>query len=377
MKEQSYKARVCHLTTVHPRFDNRIFKKECISLVNAGYEVKLIVGDGKGSAIESGVDICDLGFYHTAFKRIFIAPFVFAYAALRKKATVYHFHDPELIITGLILRIFGKKVIYDIHEDYTTSIIHRDYIPNPLKKLVKFFWLTFENTSSIFFHQIIAEKYYKRRFPKAIPILNYPNLSTQAKSNNHSIGDTMLYTGNINEERGALIHSNILNYTDNIAIKMIGFCSSITWNKIKVIANQKNDKLTVIGVDSYVNYNEIKIRYEQDSFLCGLAIFPESSHFIEKELTKFFEYMQYGMPIICSNFPVWKNLVEDNDCGICVNPNSESEIKNAITFLQENPERAKEMGRNGIKAVKDQFNWTIEEEKLIDLYNSISEHKRF
>lgn len=371
MSEKLPKTLVCHLTNVHPRFDNRIFKKECVSLSNAGYEVILLVGDGKGNAIVSNVQISDLGLYNKTFKRLFIAPFVFAFKAWRKKAGIYHFHDPELIISGLILRLLGQKVIYDIHEDYTTSIIHRSYIPSPFKKAVRFLWSSFENVSASFFYQIIAEKYYQRRFPKAIQILNYPVIPVKLSTYNHGVGNTLLYTGNINEERGAVIHSDILNFTDTIDLVMIGFCRTITWNKIKSIAGNKIDKLKIIGVDSYVGYNEIKKVYEEGPFLCGLAIFPESPHFKEKELTKFFEYMQYGIPIICSNFPVWKYLVEKHQCGICVNPDSKDEILSAIHYMQNNPTKALEMGRNGIKAVDEYFNWGIEEEKLINFYNSI------
>jgi glycosyltransferase involved in cell wall biosynthesis len=371
MSKKLHKPRVCHLTTAHPRFDNRIFAKECISLSKAGFEVILLVGDGKGSAIESGVNIYDLGLYTKTLKRIFLAPFIFTFMALKKKASIYHFHDPELIITGLTLRMLGKKVIYDIHEDYATSIIHRDYIPRPLKKVASYFWLAFENTISVLLHQIIAEKYYQHRFPKAIQILNYPIISAQSPKKNHGIGETLIYTGNISEERGALIHTEILNYTDEINILMVGYCSRITRNKIRSTTNKKINQLNVIGVDSYISYSDIKKKYEQDSFLCGLAIFPESLHFREKELTKFFEYMQYGIPIICSNFPVWKNLIEGNKCGISVNPYSKDDIHTAIIFLKENPIKAKEMGQNGIKAVKNQFNWGIESEKLIDLYKTL------
>jgi glycosyltransferase involved in cell wall biosynthesis len=367
------KTRVCHLTTVHPRFDNRIFKKECVSLANAGYEVMLLVGDGKGNGIEYGVNIYDLGLFSKAFKRLFIAPLVFAFKAWKIKAAVYHFHDPELILSGLILRLLGQKVIYDIHEDYTTSIIHRSYIPVPFKKIARFLWLLFENSAAFFFHQIIAEKYYQRRFSKAMQILNYPVIKKQLSTYNHGLGNTLLYTGNVNEERGALIHSDILNFTATIDLVMIGFCTTRTWNKIKTVVAHRIEKLNIVGIDSYVGYHEIKKKYEEGSFLCGLAIFPESHHFHEKELTKFFEYMQYGIPVVCSNFPVWKKLIEHNNCGICVNPNSKDEILSAINFLQKNQTKAQEMGQYGIKAVNEQFNWEIEEAKLINFYNSISE----
>jgi glycosyltransferase involved in cell wall biosynthesis len=89
---------------------------------------------------------------------------------------------------------------------------------------------------------------------------------------------------------------------------------------------------------------------------------------MKKELTKFFEYMNAGLPIICSNFPVWKDFVETHECGIAIDPTKDEEIREAITFLQENPEEAKRMGENGKKAVMNELNWGTQEKKLVDWY---------
>ena len=67
---------IYHITSVHTRYDTRIFKKECISLVQAGYDVSLIVCDGLCDEICEGVKIYDAGNYNKAprLKRARIAP---------------------------------------------------------------------------------------------------------------------------------------------------------------------------------------------------------------------------------------------------------------------------------------------------------------
>lgn len=81
--------------------------------------------------------------------------------------------------------------------------------------------------------------------------------------------------------------------------------------------------------------------------------------------------MAAGLPVIGANFPLWKALIEANNCGICVNPENPKEIAKAIQFLAENPEKAKEMGANGKKMVQDSYNWTAEERKLQAFYQNV------
>ncbi|GAB6162897.1 hypothetical protein JCM12298_20570 [Desulfothermus naphthae] len=100
--------------------------------------------------------------------------------ALKEKADVYHFHDPELIPIGLILSLFGKKVIYDVHEDVPKQILIKDWIKsNSVRKFVSLFFKGFENLTCIFFSQIVAATPdIAKKFPaqKTITIRNFPIL---------------------------------------------------------------------------------------------------------------------------------------------------------------------------------------------------------
>ena len=82
--------------------------------------------------------------------------------------------------------------------------------------------------------------------------------------------------------------------------------------------------------------------------------------------------MAAGLPIIASNFSLWKEIIEGNHCGICVNPLDPKEIARAIEYLIEHPEEAKKMGENGRKAVLEKYNWENESKKLLDVYKGLS-----
>ena len=84
---------------------------------------------------------------------------------------------------------------------------------------------------------------------------------------------------------------------------------------------------------------------------------------------KMFEYMSAGLPVIASNFPLWKEIVEGNKCGLTVNPLSPKEIAEAIRYLLAHPEEARKMGENGRKAVLEKYNWDNESRKLMVFYN--------
>jgi glycosyltransferase involved in cell wall biosynthesis len=86
---------------------------------------------------------------------------------------------------------------------------------------------------------------------------------------------------------------------------------------------------------------------------------------------KLFEYMMAGLPVICTDFILWKEVVEKNNCGICVNPRNISEIVDAINYLLDNPEIAIQMGKNGRDAIFREYNWNTQAQKLLSIYEKI------
>ena len=102
--------------------------------------------------------------------------------------------------------------------------------------------------------------------------------------------------------------------------------------------------------------------------MAGMVLFhPEPNH-IDAQPNKMFEYMSAGIPVIASNFPLWKEIVEGAECGICVDPLNLKEIAGAIQFIVEHPAEAKQMGKNGRRAVEERYNWGREEKKLLGSY---------
>ena len=128
----------------------------------------------------------------------------------------------------------------------------------------------------------------------------------------------------------------------------------------------KSDKVKCV---SFLSRKEINELYNESKL--GIVLYlPAANHF-EAQPIKMFEYMAAGIPFVCSNFDLWKNIVEKNKCGICVDPTKSEEIVEACNYLLTHDNEAQEMGKNGRECVERCFNWENEEYKLVNFYSQL------
>ncbi|MDX8047089.1 glycosyltransferase [Gracilibacillus sp. S3-1-1] len=372
----SQKKNVVHLTTVHHPFDTRIYHKECLSLKEAGYDVTLIAPvdeQTKDQAEASKLNILPIKKHRNRWKRMLLGPLEVYKKAKKLKADVYHFHDPELIFVGWLLKTNNNKVIYDVHEDYYTSIMQKDYFAEPIKRIIGKLYNRIERFLIKRMELCLAEKYYHDRYGRGESILNYPIVNEKLinkEIKHETTNEQLLYTGNVSEVRGAYYHADIPKIMDK-HVYFVGKCPSDLADKMKEHAGVKQDFLHFDGIDQFVEREVIDNYYINQNWVAGLAIFPATEHYVKKELTKFFEYMSAGLPIICSNFPTWQAFIDKHQCGIAVDPENPQEWIDAVEFLQNNPIEAEAMGYNGRKAVLQELSWESQEKKLVSWYEQL------
>jgi len=368
--------RIVHLTSVHKWNDDRIFYKECKTLAKQGYNVVLIAV-AEREMIVDGIRIIPLPRIGNKIKRMFVNSFLILKQSIKANGIIYHFHDPELVFIGLFLRIIGKQVIYDIHENIVEVIKGRSYWSDDIKEWLPSIAGRIEKWSAQFFHLVIAGKYLDKRYPKSNKILNYPNLNTTGFIDTQKVKirqdkKGLVYTGFVTERRGALIYANIAKYMPEIPVHLIGEVSPLTLVKrLKKIVGA-NINLIIDGKGYFIDPKIKDNLVRNGNWLAALCIFPYSVQYLNTEPTKFFDYMSYGIPIICSNFPVWKDFIDKEKCGLTVNPDDINDIKDKINYLLNNIEVGVTMGENGRKAVLEKYNWNTEEIKLLQLYNNIT-----
>ncbi len=359
--------KICHLTSVHPAIDTRILYKECSSLAKK-YEVYLIVKHYKKESI-NGVHIIPFPKFRNRFVRILFSPILMFIVSLKYKADIYHIHDPELLITLLLLKMFSRaKLIYDIHEDVVSDIQSKTYMNKIIKKIIATFYSIIEKfTVKRIDFNITATPFIRDKFIQfnlnTTDINNYPIID-ELKGKNNPKDSTICYIGNITEIRGL---SNIIKSLEFVdaELHLAGGYEPIDYRD--VLSKKKGWQ----KVKEYGYINREKMREILLSSNAGLVLFePEPNH-INSQPNKLFEYMSASVPVICSNFPLWQEIVQKNNCGILVNPENPKEIAKAIQYILDNKEEAKKMGQNGRKAVEEKYNWHNEEKKLFAVYQKI------
>ncbi len=367
MKEKSIKA--VHISTVHPVFDTRIFYKECKSLVKAGYEVHLIVQHEKDEIID-GIYIHALPKPKNRKERVSKLRKVALQRALKINAKIYHFHDPELIPLGLKLRKFGKKVIYDVHEDVPRQILSKEYLYPFLRPLIAKTFEIYENWASKKFNVIItATPHIRDRFieinPNTIDINNYPKLDELFEPIDwEKRKNEICYIGGISRNRGIVELVKSLEYTDTVLHLAGKFESEKLKNEVMSLKGWK--KVKYYGfVDRQI------VKRILGKVKIGVVTLHPTVNYLYSLPIKMFEYMSAGIPVLASDFPLWKEILEKNNCGVLVNPLNPKDIADGINYLLSNDNLMKQMGETGKILVKEKYNWENESRKLVLFYKKI------
>ena len=366
--------KVCHMTSAHAPEDERVFFKECMSLAANGYETYLVA---RGNSYEkNGVHIIGVGEIPTSRRKRMTKGARKVYdVAKALDADIYHFHDPELLPYGLKLKKKGKKVVFDSHESYPQQIRLKSYLSPLVRKIVACLYERYENhvlriidgaiipctfggknpfndrckhSSIIANYPILGEfyDYYAPEFPKEPESTCYIGGLTQARGIDQCV--------EASARAGATLH-------------LAGGFSSAEYQQ-QVLASQPDGCVIYHGMLDRKQVAQLLL-----SSQIGLYLLQDVGQYLKLETMgiKAYEYMSMGLPIVMSHSPYNTALMEQYKFGICVHPQNVNEIATAIRYLLDHPEEARQMGENGRRAVKEEFNWGVEEKKLLALYKEI------
>ena len=363
--------KICVLTSAHPAFDVRIFHKECKSLARAGYEVTLVAPDRESRRID-GVTVRAVTPAKGRFERWFKTTGVVYRAAVAADADVYHFHDPELLPVGLLLRARGKKVIYDIHEDLPLTVSYKAYVPKWLQRpLAKVCSIVESLTVRQFSGLIAATPEIAARFSghsNVCVVQNYPIREEFGDEAESSVcGGYVVYVGlRITKARGAeeMVRAmGLLAESHSIRLKLAGAIEP------PELLQQLEAMPGWASIDYLGSLGRAGVSELIRNAIAGLVVLHPEPNYVSSHPVKLFEYMCAGIPVIASDFPVFRSIIDGAKCGILVDPLSDRQIADAIEFLYTHPEEARAMGARGRLAVSSRYNWQHEEQTLLEMYN--------
>lgn len=368
--------KVCHLSSVRESRDLCMFRRSCVSLAAAGYEVYLVA---KGESREDrGVHVIGVGEPpQSRLRRMLFFTRRICRAALETDAAVYQIHDPELLPFALALKRRGRRVIFDSHEFYTELIRTKHYLP---------------------FARQVARVYgvFERYVLRHIDAVIFPGTRNGADPfagvsprtviiGNYALKDE-LYAGcppgGEAASRGVSRMCCVGDMTPDRGIE----------NLIRVSA-RAGAALTLVGEIHPPAYEEALRRMPESrgtSFLgrldrervrevlagstVGMCLMPNGGQYniCDTFNMKVYDYMAMGLPVVLSDSPYARRVLERYAFGIAVDPADVEEAARAVLWLAGHPEEAARMGREGRRAVAEEFNWDTQEKKLLALYRDLT-----
>ena len=363
------------LTTVHPRTDVRILVKQVSTLASRlDTQVTFYVQDGQGNQRdpERHIDVVDTGPLRGGRLTRMTKGAWRMYRTVRPtRPRIAHFHDPELIPVGVLLKLSGIKVIYDVHEDLPRQIMGKYWINPILRRTVAVLAEAMEWIAARTFDGLVtATPTISARFPadKTITVQNFPLYSEFCSQIERAYCDRPLhfaYIGALGRLRGSKEMVEAVNELSMgpVKLEIAGkFFNLSDEREAHSLNGWKHVRF--YGWADRVAVGEILSRAR-----AGLVTLHPTSSYRDAYPVKMFEYMAAGLPVIASDFPLWRSIVEGANCGLLVDPLNPKEIAQAMQWILDHPNEAEEMGRRGRQAVRETYSWESEADKLLQFYH--------
>lgn len=372
--------KIVHISSSHYADDSRILHKECRSLAKAGHDVTFVVRHDKDAVIH-GIKIKALrSDPDRRLQRWSRAVWQAYREASRLKADVYHFHDPELIPVGMWLSLRGKRVIYDAHENLPKTFAYKYYIPRLARTGLGWLVGQVENLAVRRFTAVIAAtpaiaKRFAVHNPRTVVVRNFPIPSESMRAGGTPWSERpalVVYVGSTGPERGICESVKAMSLLPSNLRARLAVAGPISPELRQRVAqcegSEQSDLLGTLG------WREVAGLL--GSARVGLVPLHRMPNFIDSLPVKLFEYMWAGVPVVASDFPLWREIIEGCGCGLLVDPPDERNLARAIEHLLTHPDEAREMGQRGRAAVERCYNWREEEERLLTLYGSLTGEKQ-
>ena len=204
---------ICMLTNVHSPFDQRIFYKEAQALVRAGYRV-VVAGPGpeEWCGERDGVEVQTVPMPRGVGQRIINLGRLLR-LGLAIGADCFHFHDPELLPVGAVLKLCGRRVVYDVHEHFPLVALVRLWVPVRMRRLLFCAvdaverWMARHLTAVVGVVEEQGERFAHRPFAV---VKNYPRLECFPPGNGDSGAHDLVHIGSLSEDRGGLFLLEIM-----------------------------------------------------------------------------------------------------------------------------------------------------------------------
>jgi len=306
-------------------------------------------------------------------------PWVAIRKALQTKASLYHYHDPELLFMGFVLRwILGKKVIFDMRESIARQIIAKEWLPKWSRKIVSLCYRAIEKVCLKGIALVVANDKSTEEYEPCYLVRNFPEIDEELMANAMSMDKRLeqpllIYVGGVWESRGVFTYVDLAGLMrdrgHDFRMMIIGPYSReefVQELKAKISKLNLQDIVTVTGRMDYTEAMKLTCRAA-----IGLAILKATPNHIFCLSGKMIEYMMCGTPVLCSKFDHWRPYVEDERTCVMVDPNNMDDIIDGCEKMLSDPSELAAMGKRGMQAVRTKYNWNTEFKVLLQCYDDL------
>ena len=291
------------------------------------------------------------------------------------RPAILHFHDPELIPLGMAAKVMGIRVIYDVHEDVPRQLKARDSHGMLLRNALAICagvteWIA----ARVLDAMVCATPTIAARFPerKTTVVQNFPIVGELALEERGAYADRprrFVYIGGITEKRGVremMQAAGEFGRDSGVELNLAGTCFPENLRQeLEQPPGAANTRF--LGVLDRRQVAELLA-----SARAGLVVLHDTPNYVNSQPIKLYEYMSAGLPVIASDFPLWRELIDGIGNGLLVDPKDPQAIREAMQWILEHPDEAEAMGRRGQQAVESGLNWEHEASKLVALYERIA-----
>ncbi|MCD9622588.1 glycosyltransferase family 4 protein [Rhabdothermincola salaria] len=361
-----------HLAPAHVATDTRVFWKECVSLRDAGWRVTIVALHDRDEDLD-GIRIVGLRRGKGSWGRLRNLAHVVR-TILRNRTDVIHVHDIEILPVAIVLGLVGRKVIVDFHEDYPLLVESRSYIPKRLRRTAAWTVRLLEGLVVRVSSAVIsAEDTGAQRFGKRhVAVLrNYvldSEIELMARSEPDVRARACVYVGAVSRERGLLeMVGAIERAGSDIELRLIGEMPADL--RAEVMATGGAQQLRYYGRCDRARTCEVLV-----GSAVGLVIWhPTPKHAGGAVPVKLFEYMAAGLPVIASDFPEIRAVVEPAGAGFLVDPFDVDALAAHMRWMVDHPEEARALGMRGRQSVLDRYTWSSQVPTLLGVYEALQE----
>jgi glycosyltransferase involved in cell wall biosynthesis len=367
--------KIVHLTSVHRTRDVRVFEKQCKSLAADGYQV-VLVAVHPGDEVIEGISIKSLPTPSGRMSRMTVTAWRAFREALRQRADLYQIHDPELLPWAALLRLLGKVVVYDMHENVPPDILQKTWLPGWFKRPFASIMRAVERVLLTWMPVVFAETSYAEDYAwvkRSVIVLNLPRLdSLPEPSTSRQVPPSVAYIGGVAHDRGSGVTLEALSQLHQRGVEVGWECVGPGWPSTHLDDLRRRAAQSNLEYVRFHGYVPGRQGWEiVRTCNIGLAVLLPLPNLIDSYPTKLFEYMALQMPVIASAFPLYQTVVCRHQCGLCIDPTSAEDLAAAIERLIQNPAEAAEMGRRGRQAVLQEYSWESEYQKLKAFYEQL------